>query len=286
MSEYWLFTATPENFQNLKEDNFPSFGFPPKSRKLAAGIKPGDKCVIYISKRQKLGIICQITSGTYSDEDEDYPLRVNTQPELLLTDEELLDVKKLVPHLSFITPKQKAISWGVAFQSTLRKISEEDFQLIESEMRKIKEKKEAVSEKPSDKVVSEPSGVKLSHQELIEIIENIGTYLGKSVEREWKVAEFRHDVVWKEKPFRTPSVVFEVCDSGSLEKDILALEWARANLPATAILVVAKDSDFDHASRRLPAESETLVVKGKSMKMLCELAQNDLKLLKAVFKNV
>jgi predicted RNA-binding protein len=232
MPEYWLFSVTPENFLDLKEDNFPSFGFPHKSRKLAAGIKSGDKCVLYISKRQKLGVICQITSGTYSDEDEDYPLRVNTQPELILTDEELLDVKKLVPQLGFITPKQKTISWGVAFQSTLRRIPEEDFRLIESEMRKIKSEPTLLppegfltEEQAKQAILQLPLEKNSLHDRIGEMLETIGSRMGYNAYTGYKVTPehaVELDVAWLQG--KNPEVAIEIQIGGNIveAKDKLA----------------------------------------------------------------
>ena len=284
MANYWLVSWTRENFDIYKNRGYDVAGFPENRANLAKQMEAGDKIVFYIRGEQVLPAISECTSGYRYDPtpiwpDDIYPHRILTK----VLAEGTVDYGRIRNELK-VTQRGK-IPPGGELRGSPRRIAYEDYKVIESNLPPMSST-ERVSEKPSVEGTSQPSGVKLTHQELVELIENIGKYLGKSVEREWKVAEFRHDVVWKEKPFRTPSVVFEICDSGSLEKDILALEWARVNLPATAILVVAKDSDFDHASRRLPAGSETFVAKGQSIKVLHELIKNDFALMKAVFKNV
>ena len=277
MANYWMVSWTRENFEIYKSHAYDVAGFPQNRQNVAKRISAGDRIVFHIRVEQRLVAICDCLSGYFYDDtsiwpDEAYPHRIRTA---ILAQGDV-DYRRIRNRLE-LTNKGK-IPPGGELRGGCREISDADYRLIESSF--------PLGLKPQEPALAPLVRAKSSHQELVEVIENIGKYLGKSVEREWKVAEYRHDVVWKEKPFRAPSVVFEVCDSGSLEKDILALEWARVNLPATAILVVAKDSDFDHASRRLPAGSKALVVRGESIKMLYELIKNDLELLKAVFRNV
>ena len=68
------------------------------------------------------------------NDDEMWPARCPSEPNIILEDDELIDAKKLVPDLSFIDKKD---FWGVYFQGSIRTIPEEDFRLIESEMKKI-----------------------------------------------------------------------------------------------------------------------------------------------------
>ena len=103
--------------------------------------KPGDRVVYHITKISKLGAIATVTSGYYNDtenriwadETEIWPVRTKSEPYLVLEDDELLDLKKLVKDLSFIRDK---VNWGIYLRGSLRKLPEEDYQLIESEMRK------------------------------------------------------------------------------------------------------------------------------------------------------
>lgn len=86
----------------------------------------------------------QATGKVYMDEqnriwveqDEIWPYRFPTETLFVFEDGELLDAKKLVSQLSFITDEQKRVKWGLAFHQSLRKTPQEDFELIESEMRR------------------------------------------------------------------------------------------------------------------------------------------------------
>lgn len=284
MANYWIVSWTRKNFEIYKNRGYDVAGFPANRPNAAKQINTGDKIVFHLRGEQQLVAICECISGYFYDtvpiwDDEIYPHRIRTQ----IFAEGSLDYRSIRNQLELT--KKGTIPPGGELRGGSRKLSNADYKVIESHFLshiatvQVREKLPPIS-------TIQQVPAKSSHQELTEVIENIGKYLGKSVEREWKVAEYRHDVVWREKPYRTPSVVFEVCDSGSLEKDILSLEWARVNLPATTILVVAKDGNFDYAKRRLPMGSQTTIVKGESLKRLYELIQNDLELLRAVFKNV
>lgn len=292
MVTYRMIVTSPDNFSVNRSRNFNVDGFHHRCKKQVEEIQPGDKFVYYITKIQKIGAISEAISKGYFDnktkvwieEDEMWPYRFKTRPLLVLDEAHMLDVNELIPKLSFISKKQKETSWALAFHQSLRKITKEDFDLIESEMRKI-QSGQTVVHVPDIPVVRESSSRDVStHKEIVEIMEKIGKSLGMIVEREQKISEYRHDMVWKKKQFLPPSVVIEVCDSGSLEKDILSLGWASENLEATTILVIAKESDYYQAKRRLPVSSKIVVVKADSVKILGELIQTDVDFLKAIIR--
>lgn len=244
MSEYWLFSTSPDNFEGLKEDNFSSFGF--KSRKSAVGVTAGDKCVIYISELQKLGVVCQVTSGYKEYENEEYPFRVEMQPELILADEELLDVKKLIPLLGFITPTQKATSWGLAFHYSSRRIPEEDFELIESEMRKMKGKvptpavEGILTEEQAKKAIMELPLEKTSlHDRLGEMLETIGSRMEYNAYTNHKVTPEHHvelDVAWLRG--KNPEVAIEIQIGGDIVRAKDRLIQARKFNYSKVIMVI------------------------------------------------
>ena len=272
------------NPENGKNRGYDVAGFPESRVNLAKQMKTGDRIVFHILGEQLLIAICECTSGYFYDtvpifQGGIYPHRIRTK----VLSKGTADYKRIRTELELT--RRGRIPLGGELRGSPRKIAYEDYKILELNLLPVTPAERVSEESTLPPADNHQLPEKSSHKQVIEVIENIGKYLGKSVEREWKVAEYRHDVVWREKPYRTPSVVFEVCDSGSLEKDILSLEWARVNLPAIAILV-AKDGDFDHAKRRLPIGSQTIITKGESIKRLHELLQNDPELLRAVFKNV
>jgi len=241
MPQYWLIITSPENFEIDRQDNFSTEGFKNRIRRTVEQIQPGDKFVIYINRLQRIGAIVVATSGFYYDDrnkiwiedDEIWPCRFKTQPELVLAEDELLDVKKVVPLLSFITPKQKTTTWGLAFQGSLRTIPEEDFSLIESEVRKILAGKPKplpkigiLTEEEAKQAIMKLNLQKASlHDRIAEMLEAIGSRMGYNAYTNHKVTPehaVELDVAWLQG--KNPEVAIEVQIAGNIveAKDKLA----------------------------------------------------------------
>ena len=138
---FWLIVTSPANFKRDRE--FLGFRIQglPFDRRSVQKMQLGDKVVYYIMSLQKFGATASITGEYFeehkklwTDDDEVWPARRASESEIILRDDELIDAKKLVPNLSFIEKKEV---WGVYLQGSIREIPEEDFRLIESEMKKV-----------------------------------------------------------------------------------------------------------------------------------------------------
>lgn len=144
MVKYRLVPMSPENFMISRGRDFDVAAFRPDKERRVRRVRIGDKFVYYISGVQRIGAISEATSEAYFDDktrvfsevDEIWPCRCKTRPILVLDDEVMLDVRRVITHLAFVKPQQKVRGWGLAFYQTLREIPEEDYELIESEMRK------------------------------------------------------------------------------------------------------------------------------------------------------
>jgi len=235
MPKCWLITTSPENFEIDRQNNFKMQGFKNRVRKTVEQVQPGDKFAIYINRSQRLGAIVMATSDPYYDDrskvwiedDEVWPCRFKTQPELVLSEDELLDVKKLVPLLSFITPKQKATIWGLAFQGSLRRIPEEDFDLIESEMRKTKVRISVPSvtgqlplftEGQAKQAIMELNLERASlHDRIGEMLEAVGSKMGYNAFTRYRITPehaLELDVAWLQG--KNPEVAIEVQIGGEI----------------------------------------------------------------------
>jgi len=252
-SEYWLISTSPENFEIDRQINFAVQGFSNRFRKLIGQVKLGDKFVIYINRLQKIGAICEATSGLYYDnknriwtEDvEVWPCRFKTRPGLVLNDDELLDIKKLISSLSFITPKQRATTWGLAFHYSLRTIPKEDFELIESEMRKIKVISPPLpeglltEEKAKQAIMELPLEKSSLHDRLGEMLETIGSRMGYNAYTNHKVTPehaVELDVAWLQG--KNPEVAIEIQIGGNIVKAKDKLAQARKFNYRKVIMVI------------------------------------------------
>lgn len=266
MPQYWLISTSPKNFQVSKSREFTVEGFKERNRRQVQRVKPGDKFVYYISGKQKFGAISEATSSYYfndktriwTEEDEIWPCRFNVKPVLVLPDDELLDVKKLVPQLSFITEKQKQIKWGLAFHQSLRVIPEEDFELIESEIKKILSKSFGppevglLTEKQArEAIMALPLENKSLHDGLGEMLETIGSWMGYNVDTRHKITPDHRqelDVAWLRG--KNPEVAIEIQKGGSLIEAIDRLGQAR-DFNYRKVIMIIEENQLSDLNARL-----------------------------------
>jgi hypothetical protein len=203
----------------------------------------GDRVVYYIMKLQKFGATATITGDYFEDrtkqwtnDDEMWPARRPSKANIVLADDELVDAKKLVPFLSFIKNKEK---WGTYFQGSIKTIPEDDFRLIESEMKKV------ISERPSPlpeeetseeylreskedyrkNIMALPLQSKSLHDRIGEMLEEIGSWMHYNTQTKHKITPdhaYELDVAWLSG--KNPEVAIEIQISGNLTeaKDRLA----------------------------------------------------------------
>lgn len=231
-SQCWLICTSRDNFQRDRQNNFSVEGFRARSRRLVSGVKPRDKFVIYINQIQRFGATLQSTGKPYIDEqtriwveqDEIWPCRFPTEPLVVLENDELLNAKKLVSQLGFITDEQKKVNWGLAFRQSLRKIPPDDFELIESEMRKLlvlrgkkPEGKLVTEEQAKEAIMLLPLEKKSLHDRICEMLETLGSRMGYNSYTNHRVTPEHHvelDVAWLNQ--RSPEIAIEVQIGGNL----------------------------------------------------------------------
>ena len=128
-----------------------------------------------------------------------------------------------------------------------------------------------------------PPTPRLTHDELIQKVKEIGRMLGKNTEGPWGPV-YKHDCVWRNNPYANPRLVWEVCDKGNLDKDIASLIWAVKNWSAKGILVLFEESDFYTAQKKLAQESQIYPLKADDMLKLHSLSQaGDIEAIKSIF---
>ncbi|MHC1729293.1 MAG: EVE domain-containing protein [Syntrophobacteraceae bacterium] len=260
--QHWLIVTSPANFRLDRDDlKFCAQGLPLRFRKQVQKMAAGDRVVYYIMKLQKFGATATITGEYYEDssklwmdDDEMWPARCPSKPDLVLNDDELVDAKKLVPDLSFILKKD---SWGSYLQGSIKMIPQEDFRLIESEMKKI------VSERSSDikptaesntKPVSEdgyerevlqlPLQSSSLHDRLGEMLEQIGSWMDYNTQTRHRITPdhaYQLDVAWL--TGKNPEVAIEIQISGNITEAKDRLAQAR-KFNYRKVIIVLRQQDL------------------------------------------
>lgn len=253
MSKYRLLLTSRENFEVDRRRNFDIEGFNERWKKTVESVKQGDKFIYYIKGSRRVAAITEAISEPFYDDktriwvekDEIWPYRFKTRPLLVLEDDEWLDIKGLISQLNFITPKQKATSWAIAFHLSLKEIPQEDFELIESEMRKRKavpsfSKSDLTEDKAKQAIMVEPNlESKSLHDRIGEMLEIVGSKMGFNSFTRHKVTPehaVELDVAWLQG--KNPEVAIEIQIGGNIVEAKDKLTQARKFNYRKVIMVI------------------------------------------------
>jgi hypothetical protein len=155
VAKTWVLTGSLDNFRATREHAFRVIGAKEGRRGMAEQIAPGDRIVFYLTGVQAFGGMVRVTSEMYEDRTkiwpgkpalgvtpsggtpsrpDPYPWRFETEPELVLEEDEFVPAVELVGQLEHIA-KWPAEHWQLAFQGQLRAVSDADAKLLERRIR-------------------------------------------------------------------------------------------------------------------------------------------------------
>ena len=144
-SKTWILTGSLANVRATREHGFKVIGAKERRRNMAEQIEPGDRIVFYVTGVQAFGGSVQVTGELYEDRTkvwpgkpgkaDQYPWRFETEPELILEEDEFVPAENVVAELEHAR-KWPAEHWQLAFQGQLRTVSDADAKLLERRMRK------------------------------------------------------------------------------------------------------------------------------------------------------
>jgi predicted RNA-binding protein len=144
MPKTWVLTGSLQNLRATREHGFRVIGAKERRRAMAEQIEPGDRIVFYVTGVQAFGGMVRVTSRMYEDRmriwpgkpgrPDAYPWRFETEPELVLEEDEFVPAVELAGELEHVG-KWPAEYWQLAFQGQLRTVSEADAGLLERRLR-------------------------------------------------------------------------------------------------------------------------------------------------------
>lgn len=267
----WVFSVIPENWFIVTKRNV----WGTKSNKVREKIAKGDVIVFYVKGSRPpcfMGAYeivsdwYKSTEITWDDERRAgkiiYPFKIDIRPIQLGT----AAVKGLVSKLSFIEHKD---AWTNYLRGTpanfKRPISEEDFQLILSELKKpsinVSFKTisvEEISIKPYESVkhreplITQSPTTPPTHKDLINMLRDIGEMLCFVVKIEDFTPDkiYRCDVTWRDYEEHSPLKVFEVEVNGNVDHALASLAHAYdVWRPESMYLVVSDERDLERAKK-------------------------------------
>ena len=144
MAKTWVLTGSLENHRATREHGFRVIGAKEGRRGMAEQIEPGDAIVFYVTVVQAFGGSIKVTGEMYEDREkiwpgkpgkvDPYPWRFETEPLIVLDEQEFVPAVELVPALEHVR-KWPVEHWHLAFQGQLRTVSDADAQLLDEHMR-------------------------------------------------------------------------------------------------------------------------------------------------------
>lgn len=140
----YIVVGGPENFARTRALGFTMHGFKSTRRKMAAGVKPGDRLLFYVTGLKQFAGSARVTSEMVEDHapiwsnpkkpGEDYPYRVQIEPETVLDEGRYVAAQPLAERMTY-TQKWPRENWTLAFQGNLHRVPRSDYDLIEAELR-------------------------------------------------------------------------------------------------------------------------------------------------------
>lgn len=140
----WILTGSPDNFAATREHEFRIIGMKERRRKQALQMELGDRIIFYLTQVGQFAASVKLAGELFEDRTpiwpgkkgnpDPYPWRFETEPELVLSEENYLDaatVKDQLEHIQKWPPEH----WKLAFQGQLRTISEHDTNALLTAMR-------------------------------------------------------------------------------------------------------------------------------------------------------
>jgi predicted RNA-binding protein len=144
LGKTWILTGSLANFRATREHGFGVIGAKERRRRMAEQIEPGDRIVFFVTGVQAFGGIVRVTSEMYEDRSriwpvkaerpDPYPWRFETEPEVILEEDEFVPAVELVGELEHAR-KWPAEHWRLAFQGQLRTVSDADARLLDRRIR-------------------------------------------------------------------------------------------------------------------------------------------------------
>jgi len=140
----WVFTGSLDNFRATREHGFGVIGMKERRRGMAEQVERGDRIVFYLTGVQAFGAVVRVTGEMYEDRTkiwpgkpgnpDSYPWRFETEPELVLEEDDFVPAVELAAHLEHVR-KWPAEHWHLAFQGQLRAVSPADARVLEERLR-------------------------------------------------------------------------------------------------------------------------------------------------------
>ena len=144
MPRHWIVVNGPEIFAKTREMGFTRHGFKSTRRGMAAKIGPGDRLAFYVTGKKQFAATATVRGNVVEEydrvwqsakkPDEMYPYRAAIEPNVVLDEGRWVDAEPYHDRFTW-TQKWPRANWTLAYQGNLHEVPEEDFALLEQDMK-------------------------------------------------------------------------------------------------------------------------------------------------------
>ena len=159
---FWMINCNKQNFDITQQLGFAQQGLKAEYRRKVQRVEPGDRIIYYISGERVFTATATVTksyeevkSTPWVNEGKTaWPYRIEIKPDIVLPSEQYINAGLIAYRLEYLR-KWPPEDWHMAFQGNLHLLSKGDFFLLETEMLKLRDGRDAALRKVDKELAEE-----------------------------------------------------------------------------------------------------------------------------------
>ncbi len=163
---FWMINCNKQNFDITQQLGFAQQGLKAEYRRKVQRVEPGDRIIYYVSGVRVFTATATVTksyeevkSTPWVKEGKTaWPYRIEIRPDVILPSEQYINAGLIAYRLEYLR-KWPPEDWHMAFQGNLHLLSKGDFFLLETEMLKLRDGRDAALRKVDEELAAETERV-------------------------------------------------------------------------------------------------------------------------------
>lgn len=163
---FWMINCNKQNFDITRDVGFSQQGLKAEYRRKVQRVEPGDRIIYYVSGQRVFTATATVTKGYeevrstpwIKEGKTPWPYRIHIKPDVVLDQQQYIDAGLIAYRLEYLR-KWPPEDWHMAFQGNLHLLSKGDFFLLETEMLKLRDGREAALRRVDEELAEEAERV-------------------------------------------------------------------------------------------------------------------------------
>ena len=159
---FWMINCNKQNFDITRGIGFSQQGLKAEYRRKVQRVEPGDRIIYYVSGERVFTATATVTKGYeevrstpwIKEGKTSWPYRIHIKPDVVLDQQQYIDAGLIAYRLEYLR-KWPPEDWHMAFQGNLHLLSKGDFFLLETEMLKLRDGRDAALRRVDEELAAE-----------------------------------------------------------------------------------------------------------------------------------